>query len=237
MDKPLIAKAYSEAPPALQAYLKSKDFEKRIIELASSLSLPVSSYLPLKNSSVLIFLGLADATDLVETLQRAFSIDEAHAALVAKKIDEMVLEEIQKVLEEKAADTIKELKLSSGASEGGDLRVTMLAKKEVPTGPAKKVEAVSTPKSRGETSRTMLMDQLSLIGQIPKDEDVLQRLSKIREQLRHGEDERAKMDEEIRLRVETEKIKSLEASKVHVPRKVYDIDPYREHYSGDDEEL
>lgn len=235
MDKTLLAQAYNEAPPALQLYIKSKEFEKRIIELAVGLSLSVSTYLPLKNASVLIFLNIADANDLVSSLQRSLGVDEARAALVAKKIDEMVLEEIQKVLEEKAADTIKELKLSSGASEGGDLRVTMLAKKESQAVAPKKEEV--KPQSRSETSRTMLMDQLSLIGQIPKDEDVLQRLSKIKEQLRRGEDQKAKLDEEIRLRSEAEKIKSLEASKVHVPRKVYDVDPYREHFASEEEEL
>ncbi len=235
MDKSLIPKAYGEAPLALQIYLKSKDFEKRIIEVAVALSLPVSSYLPLKNACVLIFLNLADAKDLIGTLERAFKVDESRAAFIAKTLDEMVLEEIQKVLEEKTADTIKELKLSSSASEGGDLRVAMLAKKEVPVVPIKK-EGIKQ-QSRGDSSRTMLMDQLSLIGQIPKDEDVLQRLSKIKEQLRRGEDQKTKLDEEIRLRSEAEKIKSLEANKVHVPRKVYDVDPYREHFAKEEEEL
>jgi hypothetical protein len=133
------------------------------------------------------------------------------------------------MIDNSSSETVKNIKLPADASSGGDLRASMLKAKEIPSAPASN-KLVSS-------SRNMLMDQLSLIGQIPKDEDVLLRLSKIKEQLRKGEEAREKLDEEIKERVLVEKIKTAEQSKAHVTRRAYDIDPYREHADVGDNEL
>lgn len=229
MDKTLIAETFAKVPAPLQTYIKSKDFERDILQLINDTGLPVTAFLPLKNYTLLALLNLTGDSSLVTSLSSSLQISDGRTMLVLEKVEELCLLVLKQMIDESSPETIKNIKLPADASSGGDLRADMLK--------AKEGAAPSAPHTPVNTSRNMLMDQLSLIGQIPKDEDVLLRLSKIKEQLRKGEEAREKLDAEIKERVMTEKVKSAEQSKAHVPRKVYDIDPYREHADIGDTEL
>jgi hypothetical protein len=229
MNKTTIAEAFEEVPESLQEYIKSKEFEKDILQLINAVGLPVTAFLPLKNYTLLVLLNLSGDDALVMNLASSLQVDEKKVLVILEKVDELTLAVLQQMIDNSSPETVKNIKLPADASSGGDLRASMLKAKEIPSAPVSN-KLVSS-------SRSMLMDQLSLIGQIPKDEDVLLRLSKIREQLRKGQEAREKLDEEIKERVLVEKIKSAEQVKAHVTRKVYDIDPYRENYEVEDNEL
>ena len=229
MNKTIIAEAFAEVPESLQKYIKSKEFERDILQLINDVGLPVTAFLPLKNYTLLVLLSLSGDDALVMNLASSLQVDEKKVLFILEKIDELSLAVLQQMIDSSSPETVKNIKLPADASSGGDLRVSMLTAKEAP--------ATSTSNKPVNTSRNMLMDQLSLIGQIPKDEDVLLRLSKIKEQLRKGEEAREKIDAEIKERVLAEKIKSAEQSKAHITRKVYDVDPYREHAGVGDNEL
>ena len=229
MDKTLISEAFAKVPHSLQTYIKSKDFERDILQLINDADIPVTAFLPLKNYTLLVLLNLSGDDSLKHSLELSLQLDASKMSAILDHIDELTLHVLSQLVEASVPETIKNIKLPADAASGGDLRVSMLKTKD--TG------ASVAPAKIINTSRNILMDQLSLIGQIPKDEDELLRLSKIKDQLRRGQDAREKLDKEIKERVLTEKIKSAEQSKAHVTRKVYDVDPYREHAGAGDNEL
>jgi len=227
MDDTTIDEAYEKLPPVLEEYIDSDEFDQSVIELAGSFGLPISSYGPIKNACILIILGLTDARELVASLGEAIGIKEEVAKDLARKIDSTVFSTVRALLggtREEMADEVKKLGVSTSSPSASLRSVLEPEKKAVPV-------AGTIPLAG---SRAMLMDQLSLIGQIPKDEDVLARLSKIKEQLRKGEEGREKIDEDIRERERLERLKRAETQKVTVPRRVYDVDPYREQVADED---
>lgn len=221
MDTEALSDAYEKAPPVLQDYLESEEFDQTVIELAGSFGLPISSYVPIKNACTLVILGVIEARELVDSFQEVLGLKTEVARNLTRSIDGAVFNTVRTLLQTiQPRANSKEIAVGTVTIPGQTLRASILEQKEV-------VDK-STQNTPLAGSRAMLMDQLSLIGQIPKDEDVLARLSKIKEQLRKGEQVKEKIDEDIRERERQERLKRVEVVKVTVPRRVYDVDPYRE---------
>lgn len=221
MDTEALSDAYEKAPPVLQDYLESEEFDQTVIELAGSFGLPISSYVPIKNACTLVILGVIEARELVDSFQEVLGLKTEVARNLTRSIDGTVFNTVRTLLQTiQPRANSKEIAVGTVTIPGQTLRASILEQKEV-------VDK-STQNTPLAGSRAMLMDQLSLIGQIPKDEDVLARLSKIKEQLRKGEQVKEKIDEDIRERERQERLKRVEVVKVTVPRRVYDVDPYRE---------
>ncbi len=221
MDTEAFSDAYEKAPPVLQDYLESDEFDQTVIELAGSFGLPISSYVPIKNACTLVILGAIEARELVDSLQEILGLKTEVTRNLARSIDGAVFNTVRTLLQTMPPRSgSKEMGVGTATLSGQTLRASILE-------PRESVEKTiqNTPLAG---SRAMLMDQLSLIGQIPKDEDILARLSKIKEQLRKGEQAKEKLDDDIRERERQERLKREKVVKVTVPRRVYDVDPYRE---------
>ena len=221
MDTEAFSDAYEKAPPVLQDYLESDEFDQTVIELAGSFGLPISSYVPIKNACTLVILGVVEARELVDSFQKILGLRTEIARNLVRSIDGMVFTTVRVLLQAvPTLSTSKEMAVGITTIPGQTLRASILE----PRGGVEK--PIQNAPLAG--SRAMLMDQLSLIGQIPKDEDILARLSKIKEQLRKGERAKEQLDDDIRERERQERLKREEVVKVTVPRRVYDVDPYRE---------
>lgn len=218
-------KAFQEAPEELQRYITSSAFEDDIQNLAISEKLPPESFQPLKNIVFAILLNVAESYEFRDPIQETFSVTEKTANKIIEDINTLVERIIEDMLDASNEVEVKNLSVE-GESTSKDLRTTLLQKDEA-SDPVKKTS--TTPQQKTLVgSRSMLMDQLALIGQIPKDEDVLTRLNRIQEQLRKSEEEKKKLDEEIKAREQKEKYKHALVPTKTVPRRVYDVDPYRE---------
>ena len=218
-----IQSAFDEAPEVLQDYLLSSAFDDDIQNLAISEKLPPESFQILKNVTLMIALGLGEPFEFTNTLATSLVITDKTANDIVSKIGALTEKIIENMLDASNETEVKNIAVP-GDNGSQDLRTTILNKGETKETVAPQAPAPKTFMS----SRSMLMDQLSLIGQIPKDEDVMTRLNKIKEQLRKGEDEKKRLDAEIKAREEKEKYKHALKPTNTVPRKVYDVDPYRE---------
>lgn len=219
-------KAFQNTPEELQKYIISSAFDDDIQNLAISEKLPPESFQPLKNIVFSVLINVAEAYEFRSAIEENFSLTEKTADKIIDDINTLVEKVIEGILDKSNEIEVKDIAVP-GDSTSTDLRTTLLQKGEPAALNGAKSPAPVTQKTF-VGSRSMLMDQLSLIGQIPKDEDVMTRLNKIKEQLRKGEEEKKKLDAEIKAREEKEKYKHALKPTTTVPRKVYDIDPYRE---------
>lgn len=216
-----IQSAFDESPESLQDYILSEKFDDDIQELAISEKLQPESFQVLKNVATMVILGVAEPFEFDTILAESLIITDKTAHNIVQKITELTERVIENMLDTGADTEVKTITIA-GDNDKKDLRSTILDSNKLAETPQ------VAPQKTFISSRSMLMEQLALIGQIPKDEDVMTRLNKIKEQLRKGEDEKKKLDQEIKAREEKEKYKHALKPTNTVPRKVYDIDPYRE---------
>ncbi|MDB5259925.1 MAG: hypothetical protein JWN37_156 [Candidatus Nomurabacteria bacterium] len=232
----------NQASPEIQGMLSSGEINSVTATLGKIYKLPMTSYVPLSNIISFILIGALQPSDVMRALEEILKMSPDDARNLAGDLDKSILEKARiSILGKGTNPEIKTL-VFEGVRSPDELRKEILdntnreaVKPNNPNpNPQAKKTTVLTPGSRSQ-----LLEQLQLIGSIPKDEEVDARLNHIKEQINKIDAEKKEgentLDNNVTLenymfgddgnKVVDAKLKSASYSKA--PTK-YNVDPYRE---------
>jgi hypothetical protein len=187
------------ANPQVQTYLASNDLDGAVAILGKLHKLPVGSYLPLKNTIMLILLGAIVPAKAVESIENNCRISTDDAYAIAQDLEETIFQKVRLSILGDTTTQVKQITLSDTVSED-DLRKEILdtthREPTAPVAPTEKTEkeatsedqktapATTTPKTvLAAGTRSQLLEQLQVLETIPNDEEIEARLNHIKEQI------------------------------------------------------
>lgn len=242
---------FDQAPEEIQALILEGEVNKTTAILGKLYQIPVSSYVALSNIISFILIGALKPEDAVRGIMDILELPEEEAIKLATDMDKTILEKARISILGKSPKDMVTLTFQEGRSPD-ELRkeildttnrtATPIAQESVPQTETIPTSAPTTPAKPNVIagSRSQLLEQLQVLGSIPNDEEITERLKKIQEQISgmNAQDDRTlesnvalqefmpKNDENIAVEPE---IKAASYSKA--PTK-YNVDPYREVAEG-----
>lgn len=225
---------FLQSPPEVQEILLSDDLDTTSTVLGKLYKLPVDKFLVLKNIITLILLGLIKPENVTEEIQKQISIDEKTTNSLVKDLNDSILQEARmKIFHEEGVE-VKKLEIKNSTPSTTDaLREEIMSKTKVESAINKAPAEVFTMPTKEKKpvplivgSHDQLLDQLNVLETIPKDDEVEDRLSKIRQQVESLQQKTLAEEEVVSKKEEAPVV-------VPVPHKPifpehYNIDPYRE---------
>lgn len=254
---------YNSAPTEIQTLIRDGEVDNTTATLGKIYKLPIGSYVTLSNIISFVLIGALKPEDVVRALVEMLELTQDAAYELAQDMEKSILEKARiKILgksnkdmveltfqEGRTPDELRKEILDTTKRESGFVKeqtsapVAPLPKEaEVPTTAEPQTQPIVSPGSNQKTtepasgSHSKLMEQLQVLGSIPNDEEVMERLSKIQEQIASMEKkDTSDLETKVPLQqfmfgekggetVEPE-LKSATYSKA--PTK-YNVDPYRE---------
>lgn len=228
-----------QASPEIQEMISGKEIDEAVAILGKLHKIPISSYLALDNIILFILLGALKPEDVVRGIRDILKLPDEEAYKLAQELDKTILEKARVRIFNKAPADMVTLTFQEAPSPD-ELRKEILdttkmeprVPKGQPSEPAKQPAAPAKREAPTGT-RSQLMEQLQILGQIPDDEEVADRLKKIQEQVAEMQ---AKKEELARTQAaEKEDVQSIQIAAPQVKSATYsraptqyNVDPYRE---------
>lgn len=181
---------YASANKDVQAYLLTDELDGAVLVFGKVYKLPVGSYLMLKNTITLILLGAILPEGAVDALQKNCGMSAGDAYSLAKDLDETIFQKVRlSILGENTSD-VKKIKLEDDSASKEELRKEIMDTTKRPSGasagaeePGKEGYVTLQKAILQPGSRSQLLEQLQVLDEIPNDDEVGERLSKIKEQI------------------------------------------------------
>lgn len=231
---------YENVNSDVQAYLLTDELDGAVAIFGKVYKLPVSLYLPLKNTITLILLGAIQPEDAVTSLEKNCEMTPDDAYSLAKDLDETIFQKIRLSILKKDTTEVKKLVLENENISKEELRKEILdttkrpeVKVDVPVDGSQQIQQVNLQPG----SRSQLLEQLQVLETIPNDDEVEERLNKIKEQIASidSKGNTRALDSNIALQEfmfgekgnTVAKAESKSATYSTAPTK-YNVDPYRE---------
>lgn len=173
----------------VQAYLMTNELDGAVAVFGKVYKLQVSSYLPLKNTITLILLGAIQPEDAVGALQKNCGMSAGDAYSLAKDLDETVFQKVRLSILGKDNSDVKKIQLEDENATKEELRKEILDTTKRPAEPKPETDGgggnyVTIQKAILQPgSRSQLLEQLQVLDEIPNDEEINDRLNKIKEQI------------------------------------------------------
>ena len=177
---------YANANKEVQAYLLTDELDGAVAVFGKVYKLPVSVYLALKNTVTLILLGAIEPQNAVEELQKNCGMSAGDAYSLAKDLDETVFQKVRLSILGKDNSDVKKIQLEDDNATKEELRKEILDTTKRPTEPQAETREnyVTIQKAILQPgSRSQLLEQLQVLDEIPNDEEINDRLNKIKEQI------------------------------------------------------
>lgn len=230
---------FEQASVEIQDLIGSGEVESTVTTLSTKYTIPTEYQTALSNIISFILIKAIETEDVMQALQDLVNVTPDVAISIATDLEHDILEKAHISLIKKETGPITTLEFQ-GEKSGEDLRKALLdttkresalTKSPLPAG-AKKAPIVLNPGSRSQ-----LLEQLSVLGTIPNDEEITERLSHIQAQISalKKQEEDNSLDSKIALKsfMFGEKGKTTADSAVNkttysVPPTRYTLDPYRE---------
>lgn len=230
---------FEKASVEIQDLIGSGEVESTVATLSTTYKVPEELQTSLSNIISFILIGAIKSDDVVQALQDLVNVAPDTAIAIATDLEHGILEKAHMSLLKKETGAIATLEFQ-GEKSKEDLRKALLdttkresalTKSPLPAG-AKKLPIVLT-----SGSRSQLLEQLNVLGTIPNDEEITERLSHIQAQIiaLKKQEEDSSLDSKIALKsfMFGEKGKATADSSVNkttysVPPTRYTLDPYRE---------
>ena len=231
---------YANANKEVQAYLLTDELDGAIAVFGKVYKLPVSVYLALKNTVTLILLGAIEPENAVDALQKNCGMSAGDAYSLAKDLDETVFQKVRLSVLGKDNSDIKKIKLEDDNATKEELRKEILDTTKRPTEPkeGERENYVTIQKAILQPgSRSQLLEQLQVLDEIPNDEEISDRLNKIKEQIASidTKGENRGLDSNIALKEfmfgdKGEVVADVESKPATYSKAptTYNVDPYRE---------
>jgi hypothetical protein len=247
------------APPFIQELLEGEEIGKTVAVLGKVYALPINLYVDFANIISYILLGALKPDDVVRALQDILKIDSDTAYKIAGDLEKSILEKARISILGKSPKDMVTLTFQEGRSPD-ELRKEILDTTKHDSTPTPSTPAATSPTSQPQSttppatpaispavspekksnitpgSRSALMEQLQILGDIPDDEEIGERLKKIQAQIA-GIDKKDENLLESKVALEAFMPKSndlavIEAKESPAPYSQaptkYNVDPYRE---------
>lgn len=231
---------YENVNTDVQAYLLTNELDGAVALFGKVYKLPVSLFLALKNTITLILLGAIQPEDAVTALGKNCNMSASDAYSLAKDLDETIFQKIRLSILGKEGADIKKLILEDENATKEELRKEILdttkrpeVKVDVPVDGSQKIQQANLQPG----SRSQLLEQLQVIETIPDDDEVENRLNKIKEQISLIDSKINSRDLESNIALQefmfgekgnTVAKASLQSATYSRAPTVYNVDPYRE---------
>ncbi|MCF7843982.1 hypothetical protein K9M47_03750 [Candidatus Gracilibacteria bacterium] len=152
--------------------------------LAKAHNFPIGKYEPLANTISFVLIGALQPKDVVTALVDGFQLSEEEATAIAEELEKSIFEKARMITLGKSGDEVTKLEFK-GERTPDELRKELMdttkqasALKIPQTSGIPKKTAVAAPGSRSQ-----LMEQLQILGKIPNDEEIEERLKNIQKQI------------------------------------------------------
>ncbi len=228
----------SNAPDVVLDILEGEDISVATMTLASNYNIPVGNQMALSNVITYLLLGALAPENIIKALTELVEVSEDVAYKIATDLEHSVLEKVRVSLLHKEGAEIKNLEYA-GEKTKEELRKEIMDTTKRESGLSK---PQSSPQNKRTTvltpgSRSQLLEQLQVIGSIPDDEEISERLKHIQEQIssikKQEDDNTLKSNIALKSFMFGEKGKeavtpTLRPATYSVAPKEYNVDPYRE---------
>ncbi len=228
---------FSSSSEIIQSIITDGSVEEAIITLSQTYMIPVADQIALGNIITFVLIGAIEPDNFITALVELVHVDGETAKKIAHDLESSLFEKARISLF-KDDGVVKVLEYQGGRSKE-DLRKEIMdttkqnsALVKSPLDSIPKKTSVLTPGSRSQ-----LLEQLQVLGSIPNDEQIKERLKLIQDQIdslkKQEEDDR--LDSKIALKsfMFGEKGKetvspSVQPATYSVAPTQYNVDPYRE---------
>jgi hypothetical protein len=248
---------FEQAPQEIKELIVGNAVNETTAILGKSYKIPISSYVAFENIISYLLIGAILPENAVKAIVDILHVEEAIAIKIAEDLDKTVLEKARIKILGKAPTDMVTLTFQEGRSPN-ELREEILdttkrgsilppeQPEKTPTQATKEALALATqapeatPQAESKSpvipgSRSALMEQLNMLGAIPDDDEVAERIKKIQEQITGIKGSERELESPIALqefmpKTEDEGAVSAEektATYSKAPTK-YNVDPYRE---------
>ncbi len=236
-----IKELVGQAPEHILEIIGSGEIGKATVTIASQYDIPVGRQVALSNVITYVLLGAVLPDDVVQALIDLVEVDEATATKIASDLNTSIFQKVRNLLMNQGEE-IKTLEYQ-GEKSKEELRKEIMDTTKRESGLNK---AQSSPQTKKTTvlapgSRSQLLEQLQVIGSIPDDEEIGERLKHIQEQIssikKQEDDNTLKSNIALKSFMFGEKGKeavtpTLRPATYSVAPKEYNVDPYREMPEG-----
>ncbi|MEN9880913.1 MAG: hypothetical protein RLZZ308_96 [Candidatus Parcubacteria bacterium] len=232
-----IEELIDRAPDHILDIIESDDIPNVTITLGNNYKIPVGDQASLSDIITFTIIGALQTEDVVQALQDMAHVSYDDAVNIATDLEFSLFEKARVTLLKKEGE-IKTLEFNGQRSKE-ELRKEIMDTTKRESGLHKNQSTVAPKKPSiiAPGSRSQLMEQLQVIGNIPDDEEINERLQHIHEQiaaLKKQEDDNS-LESTVALKsfMFGEKGKemvtpSLRPATYSVAPKEYNVDPYRE---------
>jgi hypothetical protein len=228
------------ASPEVQKVILEGHIDQETITLGEKYALRVDETVALKNIILLTLLGVIPTNEVEESLSKDVHLQKETMLALLHDIDSGIFEKARISLfgqEHEEGQEMRTITLGDDAEKDA-LREQIMAKTEresaIKTSP---IENLAKPPQESEDkkpneipgSRNELLEQLNVLNTIPTTEEVEERLSKIRAEIAHIEEEKVTTTatEDTSSPEQPMATMAPEKEKINFPTH-YNIDPYRE---------
>lgn len=230
---------FEQASPEIQDLIGSGEVETTVTTLSANYTIPEEYKTALSNVISFILIQAIEPDDVVQALQDLVNVTSDVAIAIATDLEHGILEKANMSLLKKETGEIATLEFQ-GEKNKEELRKELLDKTNRESALAKspRVEGIKkVPTVLNPGSRSQLLEQLNVLGTIPNDDEITERLSHIQAQIiaLKKQEEDSSLDSKIALKsfMFGEKGKATADSTVNkttysVPPTRYTLDPYRE---------
>jgi hypothetical protein len=238
-DKEKLKDLFNQSHPEIKALIKGGETKEVVTKLSDIYKIPAGKTIPLSNIIIYVLIGALQPDDVVRAIMDLVEVDEKTANLIAADLNKGIFQHARQIM---LGDKDEVVKLEfKGEKTPEELRKELMDT-------TKQQSGITTPQSSGEApkkttalpsgSRSALMEQLQILGNIPNDREIEDRLKTIQKQvaeIKKKEEEDNTLHSPVALKsfMFGEKGKELVAPKARpatysVAPTQYNIDPYRE---------
>ena len=237
-DKDELKKLFEQSPAEIRTLIKGGEVKDAATAIGKLYKLAIGKYVVLSNIITYILIGALDPKNVLLALKELLEVSEEDATKIANDLEKSILEKARQITLGKSGDDIKKLEYK-GERTPDELRKEIMdttkaasALKIPQTSGIPKKPSVITPGSRSQ-----LMEQLQILGSIPNDEEIEERLKHIQEQI--NSIKKVEEDNSLQSNIALKSFMFGEQGKETVPavKKTatysvapthYNLDPYRE---------
>lgn len=232
-----IGELVNQAPEHILEIVGSGEIGATTMKLASVYDIPVGHQTPLSNVITYVLLGAVLPENTVEALMDLVEIDEDTATNIATDLNNSLFQKARNLLLNKNEE-VKTLEYE-GEKSKEELRKEIMDTTKRESGINKTQSSGQQKKTTiiAPGSRSQLLEQLQVIGSIPDDEEISERLKHIQEQIssikKQEDDNTLHSNIALKSFMFGEKGKeavtpTLRPATYSVAPKEYNVDPYRE---------
>jgi hypothetical protein len=231
---------FNASPDGIKGLIKGGELKQTTDTLGKKYNLPVKTYIGLGNIISYVLIGALAPEHVVQALVEVCEVTEEVATHIAEDLEHSIFEKARSITLGKDPDAVVKLEYK-GERTPEDLRKELMDTTKRTSGLTTPQSSPTPPKKESVNpsgSRSALMEQLQILGNIPNDKEIEERLKSIQKQvadIKKKEEEDNTLHSTVALKsfMFGEKGKEMVAPKARpatysVAPTEYNIDPYRE---------